>query len=475
MIRSSFLLLACLVTALAGCARQRDPALQADLLIRGATVIDPGSGSISADTDIAIAGGRIVALGKSAAGYEAARQIDAQGQFIVPAFTDMHSHWGNGTLEGSERLVELTLARNLYYGVTRILNMGASQSTPGEIDTYRARLADGTWQGPQIFAAGALLTVPGSHPTTTIFPPPIQRDIADIIARAPATGPIDLAPRHAITLLRSPQDAREEVSRLAAWGADAIKITIESGPGPFGEDHPQMPQDVIAAVVAQARQAGIPVIAHISARDDLEACLQNGVTGAAHAIITGPFDAGLHQRMGAAGFFYVTTIGLYDGMVNWSIAPSRLDDPFLRETLSDQEAESLRSVAPFFENERRYFGTAGLQTVLDHVRDAQREGAILLSGTDTGNPLVFPGYGVHQELAHMVRAGVSPMQALASTSANAARFFGQQGEWGSIAPGQSADLLILEADPLADITNTRRIAQVIQRGMLVDRASLPVH
>ena len=470
----SFLVAGLLLCA-AGCAEQAEPKRHADLVITGARVIDPGSKAVMDAADIVMDEGRIVVVAQQAAKeFEAENTIDAAGKYIVPAFVDMHVHWGNGTFAESENLVEQTLARNLYYGVTRILNMGSNAASPADIDTFRQKLEDGTWQGPKLYAVGALLTVPGSHPTSTIFPPPLQQQIALQVKDAPATGPIDLMPTRAITLVRSAEDVRTEVKRLAAWGADAIKLTIESGPGPFGDDHPQMSEEIVTAAVEQAHAANIPVIAHVSSRDELEVCLRTGVDAAAHAIIAGPFDAALHTQMGAKSFFYVATLDIYDGFVNWSTAPERMNDPFLRETLTDAQAASMQDVAKMLAREQAYFGTAKLGQISGHVRDAQRAGALLLTGTDTGNPFAFPGYGLHQELRLMVEAGVAPMDALAAASANAARFFKQEEQWGSIKAGQAADFLVLDADPLADIMNTRRIAYVIQNGAVIDRKSLRV-
>lgn len=456
-----------------GCGQRTEPARQANLLITGATVIDPGSKQVLEDASIAIADGRVVAVGKIGANqFEAARTIDASGKFILPAFTDMHVHWGNGTFAEDENLVERTLARSLYYGVTRILNMGSNAASPAEIDGFRRKLETGKWRGPEIYAVGSLLTVPGSHPTTTIYSPEVQQQIAKVVETAPAQGPIDLMPLRAVTLVRSPDDVRTEVQRLAAWGANAIKLTVESGPGPFGDDHPQMSEEIVRAAVEAAHTANIPVIAHISSRDELEVCLRTGVDAAAHSIITGPVDADLHRQMGNSRFNYVVTLDLYDGFLNWSIDPNRLQDAFLRETVTEEEAASMKPAPQIFAREREFFGADGFRPILDHVREAHAAGAVLLTGTDTGNPFAFPGYGVHQELRLMVEAGIEPMDALAAATANPAMFFKEQDRWGSIKAGQAADLLVLDGDPIADIMNTRRIEHVIQRGVVVDRAAL---
>lgn len=180
-----------LAASAASCDRTANGVRTVDLLINGGTVIDPASKSVIEKALIAIDDGKIVALEEHAKGsFTAERTIDASGQFVVPAFVDMHVHWGTGTFAEPDDLVETTLARSLYYGVTRILNTGSNSASPAEIDAFRAKLKDGVWQGPQIYAVGALISVPGSHPTTTIFAPPIRKHIEQKIASAPEHGPI---------------------------------------------------------------------------------------------------------------------------------------------------------------------------------------------------------------------------------------------------------------------------------------------
>ena len=472
--RSAFQLLYTALAAFTAVGCSGAQKIPVDLLIVGGRTIDPGSGSIQDGAVLAIDDGKIVAIESDRSKFAAEKTIEASGKFVIPSFADMHVHWGNGTFAEDNDLVRSTLARNLYYGVTRILNMGSNSASPADIDAFRRKLSSGEWQGPTIYAVGALITVPGSHPTTTIFPPPLQKQIAQTVAAAPERGPIDLMPLRAITLVRTPDDVRVEVRRLAKWGADAVKLTIESGPGPFGDDHPQMSEEIVQAAVEEAHAAKIPVIAHISSRDDLDICLRTGVDAAAHAAISGPFDTELHKAMGAARFFYVATLGLYDGFLNWTADPTRMDDPLLRETLTDGEVASMQGSARVFERERTFFGKIGLRPLMHHVRDAHRAGAILLTGTDTGNPFAFPGFDVHEELRLLVEAGIEPLDALAAATANPAEFLGEADRWGSIAVGQAADLLVLDADPTVDIMSTRRIARVIQHGRVVDRAGLAV-
>jgi imidazolonepropionase-like amidohydrolase len=99
-------------------------------------------------------------------------------------------------------------------------------------------------------------------------------------------------------------------------------------------------------------------------------------------------------------------------------------------------------------------------------------GVELLAGTDTMNPYCFPGFGLHEELVWLVRAGLTPLEALQAATRNPARFLGRERDLGTVEPGKLADLVLLDADPLADIHNTRTIRAVVLGGMLLDRAAL---
>ena len=244
------------IAAIAGACRGMPARDKIDLLVAGGTVINPPSSVRVAD--IAVNRSKIVAVGTNLRErYDAAQVIDAAGGYVIPGLADMHTHFGTGIRPPEEDDSVPVLARLLYYGVTTILNLGSFQAWPERIDALRTQMERGVLQGPRLLAVGALITVPGSHPTTTIYSKALQDQIAAIVAAAPARGPIDLATetRRATTLVRTAEDMRVEVRRLGTWGADAIKIVVESGPAPFGH-HPRMSPQLIAAAVEAARPYG---------------------------------------------------------------------------------------------------------------------------------------------------------------------------------------------------------------------------
>lgn len=118
---------------------------------------------------------------------------------------------------------------------------------------------------------------------------------------------------------------------------------------------------------------------------------------------------------------------------------------------------------------------ATLDRVRGHLKKFRALGGVIVAGTDTGNPYRFAGFALHEEIAFYVSAGLSEREALATATINAARLVGEESEWGAIAPGLAADLVVLEKDPLDDIANTLSIIAVVRNGQIVDRDRLSLN
>jgi imidazolonepropionase-like amidohydrolase len=112
------------------------------------------------------------------------------------------------------------------------------------------------------------------------------------------------------------------------------------------------------------------------------------------------------------------------------------------------------------------------QKLLEVLDVMHRAGVPFVAGTDVGSAFLIPGFSLHDELADLVNAGFTPMEALQSATRDAARFSGQEKEWGTIQKGRLSDLVLLDADPLADISNTRKIRAVVANGRMFDRRTL---
>ena len=444
-----------------------------DLMIAGGLVVDPAREGLPQQLDIAIHDGRIVEVGEDLGDrYSARLTFSADERVVIPGLADMHSHFGNGILPPGKDDSEQVLARHLYFGNTTILNLGSAWAWPERIDALRDAMATGEIEGPRLLAVGSLITRVGSHPTTTIYSPQVQERIEAIVAQAPASGPIDLVPLRATTLVRTPDDVTREVERVAGWGADAIKITVESGPPEFGT-RPRMTPEMIAAAVEAARPFGIPVLCHVSMLPELQDCLALGADGAVHGLTPEtPLPEDLEPRMVDAGFALIPTAGMFDAWTRLSSEEGWRPDWYANEVLTERERQWLGSTE-MIEN-MAWDASGPVDRLGEHIARLNALGGQVVAGTDTGNPYRIAGIALHEELEFYVRHGMSPRDALAAATIDAARLVGAENEWGSIREGLAADLLILEGNPLEAIELTRSIVAVVRAGRIVDRNALPV-
>lgn len=452
------LLVLALVT---GCAPST-PGPEADLVIIGGTLIDGSGAPPQEGMTIVVDDGRIASVVPEGAAElpDGARVVDAAGKYVVPGFADMHVHFGSGGSEGAESTTpDRVLRQFLFYGVTTVFSVGAGGGDAASIRALRSRAVAGEVTAPHIYATGSMLTLPGSHPVATIMRVP---DGAD-----PET--YDWSTR-GVALVETLGAARAVVRANARAGMDGIKIVIESGPTGFGDDHPQMPLAMVAAVVEEASSLGLPVGAHVSSLDELEDAVAGGVRAILHAA-NEPYPGPEHwAAMREGEVFYVPTLSLFAPILSdrWTRAAA-FDDPFLRAGVAAKTLASLEGwrspMASVPDAVRARFWNEGLGS----IGSAHEAGVPIAVGTDTSNPFVFPGYSVHVELELLVEAGLSPMDALVAATRRPAEMLRKDDEFGTVEVGKRADLLVLAADPLADIRNTRSLQVVIRGGEVVER------
>jgi imidazolonepropionase-like amidohydrolase len=221
--------------------------------------------------------------------------------------------------------------------------------------------------------------------------------------------------------------------------------------------------------VDEATRHGLRVFAHVSSLDELEAAFEGGGAGAVHAVRNDPLpDTSLADQLVATGFVLVPTLILY-------AEPEDFDDPFLQATVSDQELAALADSAFFDRTRPRWECCAAFDDLLANIGMLHGRGVLVSVGTDTGNPYVFSGFSVHRELELLVRAGLTPMEAIQAATKRAAEMIGEDDDFGTIEPEKRADLLILGANPLEDIRNTRSLEVVISEGRVIDRDKLLRH
>jgi cytosine/adenosine deaminase-related metal-dependent hydrolase len=417
------------------------PGGPAPLAITNVTVVDVTGGPSRPGQTVVVSGERIVSVGPRAGTRvpRGARVVDGTGKFLVPGMWDMHSHI---TMFGRTGL-------NLYlaHGVTGIRDMGAERFAV--VRALRDSIAAGQIAGPRMRIASPVV------------------ENRRWLAWARETGdragiPWTLYERFGPA---SPEDAARWVDSVAALGADHIKVR-------------NWPDTAIArGLMARARERGLPVVAHAN-----EPFPRGGVTTYEHGIwppLRGSDAArdSLWRQFAASGAAVVPTL------VTW---PIRLDPPdTLIARLDDGRiaglcyvpAEALKEWRDQLLGLRQETGRIDWREVyrgeLRNAAELHRAGVPLLAGTDIGAPLLVPGFSLHDELALLVRdGGLSPLQALQAATLGPARIMGLSESLGTVEAGKLADLVLLDADPLADIANTRRIRGVVANGRWMDRAAL---
>lgn len=456
-------------------AQQFMPGYAADLLshdpnaivaITGVTLIDGTGGPPQEATTIIIRDGRIVAVTRDGGAVvpDGARVIHAAGRYVIPGLADMHVHFGSGGLEPRDTTtLDRSLRQFLYYGVTTVFNVGGTDGSTATIEALRSRLILGEALAPNVHATGSLLTVPGSHPVATIMQVPPGED--------PTT--YDWTTR-GVALAETVPEARAVVREHAAAGMDGIKIVVESGLG-GATGLPQMSPEMIAAVVDEASSLGLPVVAHVSSDYELEDAVAGGVRALVHAPLDPLPGPGHWASMRERDVFLVPTLSVYAPMIGdrWT-RPGAMDDSFLRSGVATQTLESLENWESPMASMPDDMRAVMWSEVLASIAAAHDAGVPIALGTDTNNPFVFPGYSVHVELELLVEAGLTPMEALVTATRRPAEMLGKDDTFGTLEPGKRADLLILTADPLSVIRNTRTIETVILGGEVIDRSSLLV-
>jgi imidazolonepropionase-like amidohydrolase len=391
-----------------------------------------------------VRGGRIESVG-SAAGFEVPARtttVDVHGKWIIPGLIDAHAH-----------VAPWALSRYLAWGVTTVRDVHGAQDS---ILDLRRRAAAGELPGPRIYAAGAMID---GRPTTY----------------GDAIGADD------------PSDARKAVDRLSVAGVDFIKVYTRIDP------------PLLRAIVDEASSFHLKITAHLGLTDAVTAA-SIGVGAIEHlsGVPEAAGDAsglyGAHYRGFWPGWntFQRGWIGLDSaalGRVAGQLASqqvvlvptlilhetfSRLDDPAVTgqpELSAVPKAEQERWNVPGMIERAGWSGAdfAAFRQARPYqdrfLRAFRKAGGVIAAGTDASNQLLVPGFSLHREMELLVAAGLSPAEALASATRAGAGLLGAD-SLALVAPGKAADLVVVGADPLADIRNARKVEQVMVRGRL---------
>jgi imidazolonepropionase-like amidohydrolase len=395
----------------------------------GARAIDGTDRAPIDNATILVRGGKIVAVGPAASVTvpAGAQRVALAGKTVIPGLVNAHGHVGNtvGMEQGHYSAENVTRDLKTYaaYGVTTVFSLGDDQAAG-----IAARDAQRT--------------------------PSLNR------ARLFVAGPV-LAPK-------SPADAVKLVDEDAAMKVDIVKIRVDDNLGTT----PKMAPEIYKAVIEEAHKKGLRVAVHLFYLDDAKAVLDAGADFIAHSVRDVPVDDAFVAMLKRRDVCYCPTLMREVSTFVYESTPSWFSDPFFLKHADMAAVEALKQPArqqAMATNKAAQRYKAGLEVANRNLKKLSDAGVKIAMGTDTGPPARFQGYFELMELEMMAKAGLTPRQVLASATRDAARCMKLDAELGTLEPNKWADFVVLDADPLADISNVRKINAVYVAGNSVSR------
>jgi Amidohydrolase family len=439
------------------------------LVVTHVSVIDVSAPDVKAalrqDQTVIIKGSRIVAVGAKLRMLPGAHVVDAKGKFLIPGLWDMHVHT---LFEGRTEFFFPLFVAN---GVTGVREM-SSTFAPEAIQQLRDRIENGEVIAPRIGLSAVRIVEGKGNSSTPGF-----------------------------EYITTPEEGREIVRLRKRQGADFVKV------------YNLLPRDVYFAIVDEATKQHIPIAGHVpfevsaleasnAGQRSIEhltrvlwACSRRedeirseirpidstpaaehiaGTKGDVEAIES--FDAkkaaalfGRFRKNGTAQCPTLVQLRKFASTAD----PAFVADPRLKYVPhSVKQMWQERLEGPL--KEVRSYSVKVYPKQLQLVNDMQKAGVMIIAGTDAGwgNPYTFPGFSLHDELELLVRAGLSPLEALRTATLNPAIFMNMRDKFGTVEKGRTADLVLLDANPLEDIANTRRISAVVLNGTCLSAQQL---
>ena len=454
--RMSTVVLSGLTLLVATCAappeRQPPAATARTTVFEGARLITGDEAPPIEDSAFVVQDGKFTSVGRRRDVHapEGTARVDLTGKTVMPGIVEAHAHLGywKDLKPSAEHFTREQLLQDLqrlaYHGVVAVHSMGADRR---EIAwPLRDELRAHPRPDAAMYLAAGGLAAPKGGPFT----------------------PLD----EAVRVVTNEEDVRKEIQELVARKADFVKVWQDSR-------RVLMPRPVIEFLIAEAHRNNLRVVAHTHALSDFKHLLRSGIDAFAHPTWrqteVEPVDDELialfkaHPNVPVMAGFWTPRNEIYGARPYW------LDDPLLAETFSPAEIKALEDPkTPSHASQT--WANGRVPRSLQRLRAV---GVRFVLGTDMGagfsrehDPTpAYYGWSSHIEMESMVKAGLTPSEVITAATRNSAQLLGLD-QLGMVAPGKNADFLVLDANPLDNIANTRRISRVYLRGAEVDRAGL---
>jgi len=418
------------------------------LVIRNVTLIDGTGRPAVHNATVVVEGARITQVTPQAVTTPAGAQvIDGSGKFLIPGLIDVHVHLrgGSGNWANTQPITPqqeqtgiTALHSFLYCGVTTIFDAGNQASF---IFALREKERADAIVSPRIFATGGTVTSPGGHGSPFFIE-------------------------------SWPQD-RHILDEQIAGKPDMTKIGQDEHGWMARPMITKLPVDLLEKIIHYYHTKGIRTVIHISNERDATDAIDAGVDSLAHPVIQGPISNAFVNIMKVKRVPEASTLTIGESYSRLIDHPEYLDQPLYRATLDAAEIQRLRATtAASYKTGDNWTRTQWMRVMTpvaqENIRKLNAIGKdIIALGTDLTN-----GADTQRELELVVAGGISPADAIVIATRNSARFLGKLDDLGTIEVGKLADLVLLFADPTADINNTKAIDTVVKNGRVIDRKKL---
>ena len=388
-------------------------------VLRGATLIDGSGAAVQRDVTIVMANGRIQEMGPSSAVTipPGANVVEATGKFVVPGIINAHGHVGANR--------DPQLRQYASYGITTTTSMAFD---PDDVAAFKAAQKAGDLRGARILTVRyRFTTLPGNGSD-----------------------------------YKTPEAARQHVDEIATRGADFIKVWLDAQ----GGRTPKLSREFVAAVLDQARKHGKLTMAHIVELADARMAVDEGVNMLVHNVRDQDIPADFLATLKARNVSVISTLAREEGM--FRAAGGTPDDPFFVRGLSPQQRNDLaKKLGTLAKDPERAASMRSFEQDKVNVKRLWDAGIRFGFGTDSGGAserYFIQGFYEHRQMDLLAQAGLTPMQVIQSFSKNNSEMLGIDKDFGTLAKGKAADLLVLTNNPLDDIANMRTFEAVYLGG-----------